>query len=126
MSISDFAPYISGIIAAAALIYTIIGNRSKKHEERMDAIVKMVGVVETQVATVRLAIELRVDKLEDRATKAEATIEHLPDLDSAHRLELALSELRGEMRALTERIKPIAAISDRIQDAVLDRVTHAT
>lgn len=103
---TELLPWLSPIFAAAAIIISLVGNRSKAHGDRL------------------AAIERRADVLEDRATKVESDMDHLPDKDVTHRLELTIGELRGEMRALTERIKPISAIADRIQDAVLDKVTH--
>lgn len=122
---NEYAIWASPLIAIAALVYTVVVNRGTKHEKRFADMAKAIGVVETQLVTAQHGILQRVDKVEDRVTKVEAEIEHMPDKDHAQRLELAISRLEGRFDVLSERIKPIAAISDRIQDAVLEKVTAA-
>lgn len=67
-----------------------------------------------------LAIE-KVDKAEDRIAKLENEFRHLPDRDSVHRIELSLSAVKGELKALGEQLKPVAAISDRLQEFLLEQ-----
>jgi prefoldin subunit 5 len=64
----------------------------------------------------------RIDALEDRVTRTESDIRHLPDKDKAHDLEKAIGDLRTEVSVLSERMKPIAAIADRVQEAMLEKV----
>lgn len=63
----------------------------------------------------------KVDKAEDRISKIEHELGHLPSRETVHRMELALSDMRGEMRALGEQLKPVAAISDRLQEFLLEQ-----
>lgn len=95
----------------SAIIAYLIKRRIDEIDKRFDA-----GEVEFK----RQAD--RIDRLEDRVTRAESDIRHLPDKDKTHDLEKAIGALQGEVRVLSERIKPIAAISDRLQDAMLEKV----
>ena len=122
---NELAPWISSIIAAGALAYAIFGNRAKAHAQKIAAIEAGVGRVNNDIVLARQAIEMRVDRVEDRLTRVEAEIEHMPDKDVTHRLEMTVGELRGDVKALTESIKPIRAIADRVQEAILDRVASA-
>jgi hypothetical protein len=67
------------------------------------------------------AIDQRVIAVTGRVTKLESDIEHLPDKDTLHRLEIAIAEMSGEMRVLAEKINPVSAISERLQDYLLER-----
>jgi uncharacterized coiled-coil protein SlyX len=122
----EFIPWVALIISAASLAHTIIVSRGKAHAQRIGAIETSVAAVHNDATTMKAAIDLRVDRLEDRVTRAESEIAHLPDKDVTHRLEMTVSELRGDVRALTEGIKPIRAIADRVQEALLDRVAHTS
>jgi hypothetical protein len=130
MDISALAPWASAIVALVALVVSLAGNRSKAHaakirtiEERLDVKAGKQDVAEivTGLSSRTEAQAMRIDRLEDRTIKIEECLEHLPDKDVTHRLEMSLTELRGEMRVLAERIKPISAISERLQDAILER-----
>jgi uncharacterized protein YPO0396 len=64
----------------------------------------------------------RVDLVEDRVTRVESELKHLPNKDVTHHLDQSIGELQAEVRVLSERIKPIAAVADRLQEALLERV----
>lgn len=63
----------------------------------------------------------KADKIEDRVAALENEFRHLPDRSSVHTIQLSLSELRGEMRAMGEQLKPVAAISERLQEFLLEQ-----
>ena len=70
------------------------------------------------------AIELkaahdRVDKLEERMLKVETDVEHLPSKETSHRMELAIAEMRGDMKTLNASLQPIAATVERVQEYML-------
>ncbi|MBA4271054.1 MAG: hypothetical protein C0447_16820 [Methylobacterium sp.] len=67
-----------------------------------------------------LAIE-KVDKVEDRVSRLENEFRHLPDRNSVHSIQLSLSDLKGELRGLNEQLKPVAAISERLQEFLLEQ-----
>jgi hypothetical protein len=67
-----------------------------------------------------LAIE-KVDKVEDRVTRLENEFRHLPDRNSVHSIQLSLGDLKGELRAMGEQLKPVAAISERLQEFLLEQ-----
>lgn len=104
LDISALAPWIAIAIAAISLWYSISNNRSK------DTNLK-IGVVAG-----------KLDLLEDRVTIVENDLKHLPDKDTTHRLEIALGKVETEMGRLSERMKPIANMADRMQEAILEKV----
>jgi hypothetical protein len=87
------------------------------------------------IAHVRTMLSQGEKKLDERLTKAEhkliehdrrvqsleGEIKHLPDRETAHRLELALTKISGRLDTLDERLNPIAATSGRLQEFLLEQ-----
>lgn len=67
------------------------------------------------------AIIARFQLSEARLTKIESDLAHLPDREQTHRLEIAVERLTGGLAMLDERLKPVAAISDRLQEFLLEQ-----
>lgn len=63
----------------------------------------------------------KIDKVEDRVAALENEFRHLPDRGAVHTIQISLTELRGEMRAMGEQLKPVAAISERLQEFLLEQ-----
>ncbi len=73
-------------------------------------------------ARAQAAVDLlagKVEAIEERLAVIETNMEHLPDRDATHRLELAIAKLEGRFDALDERLKPVAAMATRFQDYML-------
>jgi uncharacterized coiled-coil protein SlyX len=62
----------------------------------------------------------KIEILEDRVSKTEGQIEHLPDRNTAHRMEMAIARLEGRFEILDERLKPVSAMASRMQDYLMD------
>jgi uncharacterized coiled-coil protein SlyX len=99
---NEYAPWVSALIAAAAIIISLVGNRSKAHQRRIEN------------------MEARVDKLEDRVLTVEGTMAHLPDKDTTHRTEVSIAQMKGEIALLAERLKPVSEIAGRLQEYMLE------
>lgn len=59
--------------------------------------------------------------LETDVAEIRRDIEHLPDAAATHRQELMISEIKGKMDVLSERLKPVAEISNRLQEFLLEQ-----
>jgi hypothetical protein len=66
-------------------------------------------------------VSRKVESLEDRVSKIEGEMEHLPDREVTHRLELSLTEMKGELAAMNEKLRPVAATMTRMQDFLMER-----
>ena len=64
---------------------------------------------------------VKIGAVEERLTRAEATIEALPSQQVMHQLELQLADMRGDIRELAAKLQPIAAAVNRIQESLLER-----
>ncbi|SCM75427.1 conserved hypothetical protein [uncultured Pleomorphomonas sp.] len=60
-------------------------------------------------------------EIDERLSRLETEMDHIPNKESLHRVDLTLTELRGEIQVLTERLKPVAAISDRLQEFLIEQ-----
>ncbi|MET4199108.1 MULTISPECIES: hypothetical protein [unclassified Bradyrhizobium] len=122
MNFIDWAPWVSIAIALAAFLYPILNGRAKKIDARLDSIEKT-QKDDREAAIVRTSVvKAESDMVKDRVVKLEADMAHLPDKDVTHRLEMALAGMQTEVGKLTERMKPIAAMADRIQEAMVEKV----
>lgn len=110
IELNQIAPWAAVILSAVALYMSIRNRRDDKETEK-------VGVVELQIGTVAGKLDL----LQDRVIRVESELDHMPDKDVTHRLEVALKSVEAEMGRLSERMKPIAAMADRIQEVMVDR-----
>ncbi|MGE6739771.1 DUF2730 family protein [Allorhizobium pseudoryzae] len=104
---------ISGLVALAlsslnliAHIRTIMSSGEKKLDDRLTK------------------VELKLVEHDRRVQTIENEMKHLPDRDSQHRMELQLSDMNGKFTALEERLKPIAAVSIRLQEFMLEQANH--
>jgi uncharacterized coiled-coil protein SlyX len=113
MELSSLLPWLSPLIAVTALTYTILSNRSRAAK---DEFVKF----QERVTLKEEALLARIDQLEDRVSKTEGELKHLPDKETAHRLEMAVARLEGRLETMDERLKPVAAMAARMQDHLLD------
>lgn len=90
--------WIADAVSVAALVVALNGRRSDKAE----------------------AAEKRLDLHEGRLQKIEADMVHLPGKDSVHGLEMAMQEMKGQMAVIIERVGPIKAIAERMQEVLLE------
>ncbi len=56
-----------------------------------------------------------------RIQSVEGEIKHLPDRETTHRMELAMSEINGKLNVMAERLKPIEAIGERLQETLMEQ-----
>jgi predicted nucleic acid-binding Zn-ribbon protein len=89
-------------LSALALAVSLISARASRNRGEIDQLGR------------------RLDAAEDRITRVEGEVAHLPDKDTAHRLEMAVARLEGRLETMDERLKPVAAMASRMQDAMLE------
>ena len=120
VELSTAAPWVAILIAAASLAYTIVSNRSKKIDDKIEELKPWIESKSSKEHTD--VLQKKVELIDKRVTTVESELRHLPDKDTTHRLEVALKDLGGEVGRLSERIKPVAAMADRIQEALVEKV----
>lgn len=73
-------------------------------------------------------LSARMDKAESkliehdrRIQSTESEIQHLPDRDMAHRLELAVEKMSGRLDTMAETLKPIRATTERMNELLMEQ-----
>lgn len=59
-------------------------------------------------------------ELTTRLQGVEKDINHLPDKDAVQRLQLGIERLDGHLNTMSAQLKPVAAISERLQEVLLE------
>lgn len=112
----EFAPWVAVAISAAALLYTVITNNNKSLSGRIDAKADKVEIeaMRTQIA----GCVGRVDIVEDRVSRIETEMGHLPDKDTVHEIALQVSEARFDIRALAQSVDNIRKSVEQLTKTV--------
>jgi len=58
---------------------------------------------------------------EQRLSAVEQTVKHAPEPGDFSALRVSIEALKGQLAVITERVEPIRAIADRMQDWMLER-----
>jgi peptidoglycan hydrolase CwlO-like protein len=106
MNILELTPYLALAISLITLA-TLVKNNLTSGE-------KQLGV---KVADQ----EKKLIEHDRRIQNAENDIKHLPDRETAHKLELNLEKLTSQVMQMNERIKPIAATNERMMELLLEQ-----
>ncbi|MBX3580817.1 MAG: DUF2730 family protein [Rhizobiaceae bacterium] len=99
MDLAPLVPWVSFaalLISVGASLYTMLTSGAKANQTKLTD------------------HDRRIQHLENE-------LKHLPDRDQTHRLEIGLEKLTGQMAMFDERLKPIAAISTRLQEFLIEQ-----
>lgn len=109
----NWVPLLLSTIALGTAGWNIITGPSAKLAALINKMGETFGL---QVA----AIEKRLAATEASIITINAEMRHLPDREATHRLEVAIEKLDGRIGMLDERLKPVASISERMQEILLE------
>lgn len=56
-----------------------------------------------------------------RIQSVEGEMQHLPDREAQHRMELQLTEMNGRFATFEERLRPISATSERLHELLMEK-----
>lgn len=105
----DIAPLIvwaaglTTLLNLANMLWTLFSGPARKLGQRL-------GETEEKVAQA----ERDIHRLRDR-------LDHMPNTAALHQLELSIARMEGEISRLIERIGPVAAITERMQELMLEQ-----
>jgi len=102
MELGSTGQWAGVLLSALAIAISIVSARASRNRGEIEQLGK------------------RLDATEDRVTRVESEIAHLPDKDTAHRMEMAIARLEGRLETMDERLKPVAAMASRMQDVMLE------
>jgi hypothetical protein len=95
--------FLSLILSFGTAFWVVFSGPSRKNATRIEAAEARLNIIETSH-----------QRLRDR-------VDGLPNADMMHRLELSLARMEGHIDRLDERLKPVAAISERMQELLIEQ-----
>lgn len=105
----NIAPMIVWVIALSTLlsfgttVWNLVNSGSKQNARRIGD------------------LERRVEMQESRLVRMADKLDLTPDQEMMHRLELSLARMEGNIGRLDERLKPVAAIAERMQEVLIEQ-----
>jgi len=116
----DIGPMVVWVAALASLlsfgtsIWALLTSGARKNENKL-------AELQGKVDEVTKEHSHRADQLERRMDRAETNLAQMPNLEMMHRLELSLTRMSGNIDKLDEKLKPVAAIAERMQEVMIEQ-----
>lgn len=104
-----WASALSILLSCGTAVWTLLTSGARRNDKRLEAADKR---MEECVA--------RVEVLERQLQRHEDKLAQMPDITMMHRLELSLTRMEGHIDRLDERLKPVAAIAERMQELMIE------
>lgn len=128
MDLKDIVLYVSLFLNTANAIALVKSFFSSGEKQLGEKISKVEGKTD--------ANEKKLTDHDRRIQALESEIKHLPDRETTHRIEMTMTTIMGRLdaqdavlagrfEALDERLKPIQAIGERLQDALVKQAERA-
>lgn len=104
---------------AGTLLFAIYTARSKASSAK---IADIETAVDKKAAAGEVALLIgKAALMEHRVTVMETEIKHMPDGQTANELQRSVIELSGKVEVLSERLKPVAATLERVQEFMMQQ-----
>lgn len=70
-------------------------------------------------------LKQRVEAVERDMLRLKDELTHMPDTESIHRLEIAMTRVEGHLSTFEAKLAPVAAIAERMQELMLEEARGA-
>ncbi|CAM5397639.1 hypothetical protein AFEL58S_01985 [Afipia felis] len=118
VDVQIIVPWLALATGIASFVYAMRRDKSQAVDQKL---ADLGTFADTRASKEHVAsIADKLDRLEDRATRIESELSHLPDTKTVGSIELKMAELSSQVGILAERIRPVAAIADRLQEKILE------
>ncbi len=107
--LGNAAQIASAVISLVALATSVWVAFSKKNDQ----------VIASLRSDIGRAFE-RIDHVEKEVGTVSTELQHVPGKDVVHEMKLAMTRLEGQMNVIIERVGPIKAIAERMQEVMLE------
>lgn len=108
-----WAAAISTLLGVGTTIYNLMTAGARKNDTRIADLTCKVDDTEKALTVKLTEGERRMQRIEDRLTT-------VPTAEMMHRLELNHATMMGELGMMSERLKPVAAIAERMQEVLMN------
>lgn len=109
------------LIAVAAFVWNIGIYRASVRKDELAKVHERVDEVKRDLARHQEEGSASRTAIAERLTHIEGTLQHMPDAASSQRMEVAITQLQGQLAVLAERLGPVVATSERLQEFLLER-----
>ncbi|OCJ64306.1 hypothetical protein A6U96_09360 [Agrobacterium tumefaciens] len=92
-----------GTINLIILVKNLLATGEKKLDERLKSVENTLGTHGSNIQTLQEGMK------------------HLPTRENQHSIELELRDMNGRFAALDEKLKPIAATTERLHDLLMEQ-----
>jgi len=113
-TVRDMVSVALGTLTIASMVFTWIIARSR-------ASAAEIAKLNDRLTDGLKNISNRNDAVENRLTRIESEMHHMPDNATINSVLLKMNTLQGEMGVLTERLRPIQSVTDRLQEFLLSQ-----
>jgi hypothetical protein len=105
---------INGLISVGTFLFVWLTRSGKEANEK-------VAALDARLSAAIKDRDGKIDAVEDRIARVEGELSGVPDRESVHKMQLELERMRGTIDVLNERLVPLAAISGRLQEFLLEQ-----
>jgi hypothetical protein len=109
------------VISVGTIVWGWLRSGDRKELDGIRTRLRELGEADSRLAEADGKLDERADRHDRRIQAIESDIKHLPDREQAHRMELAIERLSGRVDTLAKGIEPVAAISERWQELILEQ-----
>lgn len=117
MDIAPLMQWLGVLMAFLALgtsVWGIFSAPSRKNGERLAAFEKELTAEVALLRQGHAINEAALLRLRDR-------VDGLPNIGAMHELQLSMSRMEGQIGMMGERLKPVVAIAERMQDLLIEQ-----
>lgn len=133
MTFLEMVPYLSAlalVTSVATIWWNIFQSPAKKNAGDIEGLQTLltnktetlhgaIALLRKEVAAECKLIDDKADAVGGRVGTLETLMQQMPDKDSQHRLEMGLSDLRGDFKEMRADLRPVAAIAERMQELLV-------
>jgi hypothetical protein len=113
-------------VAATSLGWNFVQYRLGARKAELAEVKGQIAKVAADLDAHKEAGQTSRAELSERLGNVEVALQHMPDKDTVHRLEVAVAEVRGDVRAqseavrgLADNVRTVAASGERIESYLL-------
>jgi hypothetical protein len=104
------------VVSLGSLLFTIAAQRGRARREELEKVAARIDQLEDQVrADVHAGFASR-SELRERMIAIEEQLKHVPDIDAVHRMEIALGEIRSDVKVQNQVLASLALTTRRLDE----------
>lgn len=109
-----WAAGISTLLSLGTTIWTMLTSGARKNDTR---------IAETAAGLAQLerATTAKLGEIDRHLQRHDDQFGQMPSIEMMHRLELSLTRLDGHIGKIDERLKPVTAIAERMQELMIEQ-----